>query len=171
MARLLRSYRRMKRMLIGGVGYQFLRDFSFGPEMIRRLQELDWPSGVDIEDLSYGPVTVVQNLTDQEYERMILVGAHKRGGTPGSLNVYHLSHELPEDDVIQERVGEAVTGVISLDNLLIVGRHFGALPDDVLVFEVEPLLDSWGEGFSETVESAMLETMQRIRAEVGLGIS
>ena len=37
---------------------------------------------------------------------------------------------------------EAVTGVIALDNTLVVTRHFGGLPDEVVVIEVEPGVQS-----------------------------
>ena len=51
-------------------------------------------------------------------------------------------------------MAEAVTGVISLDNLLIVAGFFDALPADVVVIEVEPEDEGWGEGFSPAVQAA-----------------
>jgi hypothetical protein len=44
-----------------------------------------------------------------------------------------------------------VTGVIALDNTLVVTRHFGALPDEVVVVEVEPAVQEFGDTFSEVV--------------------
>jgi hypothetical protein len=52
-------------------------------------------------------------------------------------------------------VTEAVTGVIALDNTLVVTRHFGGLPDDVVVVEVEPGVQEFGETFSDAVAPAV----------------
>ena len=69
---------------------------------------------------------------------------------------------LPPRAEIQERVAEAVTGVISLDNLLIVCGAFGGLPDDVRVVEVEPVDEGWGEGFSPEVERRLPEIVETV---------
>ena len=53
------------------------------------------------------------------------------------------------------RVAEAVTGVISLDNLLIIATYFGKLPREVIVIEVEAVDEGWGEGFTPHVEAAI----------------
>src|SRR6185295_8879638 len=60
---------------------------------------------------------------------------------------------LPTDEEIQRAVTEAVTGVIALDNTLVVARHFGALPDEIVVVEVEPAFHEFGDTFSDTVAS------------------
>lgn len=155
-------------VLIGGVGYTFLRDHSVGLEVIQRLAGLPWPGGVRIEDLSYGPISVVHHLREtlSPDNRVILVGAAKRGRTPGGVYHYEWDGALPDDAEIQARVGEAITGVISLDNLLIVATRFGALPRDVLVIEVEPKDESWGPGFTPEVEQAMERVIALVQGEV-----
>src|SRR6266545_1254041 len=49
-------------MLIAGVGYRNLRDLSVGPVLMDRLGQVAWPYGVEVEDLSYGPVGVMHTL-------------------------------------------------------------------------------------------------------------
>ena len=44
------------KMLIASVGYRNLRDLSVGPVLMDRLGQVAWPYGVEVEDLSYGPV-------------------------------------------------------------------------------------------------------------------
>jgi len=78
------------------------------------------------------------------------------------VKAYRWDHVLPSPTEIQERVGEAVTGTISLDNLLIVTEAFGAFPDDVRVVEVEPADEGWGEGFSPVVEAKLREIEEAI---------
>jgi hydrogenase maturation protease len=148
------------RVLVGGVGYRFLRDESIGPWAAEQLagRALD---GVEVEDLSYHPVGFVHNLQDrQPYDRLVLVGAVRRGRPIGTVSVYSWDHELPPAGEIQDRVAEAVTGVISLDNLLIVTAALGELPRDVRVVEVEPGAEGWGEGFSEAVEARLDEVLE-----------
>ena len=156
------------RVLIGGVGYTFLRDHSVGVEVAERLAALPWPQDVQVEDLSYGPIAAVHYLRETltENDRVILIGAAKRGRAAGGVYPYRWDGALPEDTEVQARVAEAITGVISLDNLLIVAAHFGALPRDVLVIEVEPEDESWGPGFTPGVEQAIGRVIALVQEEV-----
>lgn len=148
------------RVLIGGVGYRNLRDGSLGPYVADTLAARD---GIEVEDLSYSPVALSHNLCDREpYDRLVLVAAVRRGRPPGSVSRYRWEGAPLPPEQIQERVAEAVTGVISLDNLLVVCGAFGGLPGDVRVVEVEPDDEGWGEGFSSVVERALPEVLEAV---------
>ena len=54
-------------------------------------------------------------------------------------------------------------GVISLDNLLVIGAHFGVFPPDVRVVEVEPEDSDWGIGFTPSIEAALGEVVATAR--------
>jgi hydrogenase maturation protease len=119
--------------------------------------------GVEVEDVSYHPVGLSQNLQAREpYERVVLVGSLQRGRAPGTVEAYRWACDLPSRDEVQERVSEAVTGVISLDNTLIVCGALGGLPDDVRVVEVEPEDQGWGDGFSPTIERRLPEVLEAV---------
>jgi len=150
------------RVLVGGVGYRFLRDGSLGPWLTDRLAERAG-NGIEVEDVSYHPVGLSQNLQERRpYDRLVLVAAVRRGRPPGTVEAYRWDGELPERDAIQERVAEAVTGVISLDNLLIVCGALGGFPDDVRVVEVEPADEGWGEGFSPEIEARLADVEEAV---------
>jgi Ni,Fe-hydrogenase maturation factor len=135
------------RILFAGVGYRNLRDMSLGPVLMNRLMQDAWLPGVEIEDLSYGLVAVMHSLDDRgPYDRIILIGSVRRDWEPGGVYCYRWEHPLSDPEEVQARVVEAVTGVISLDTLLIIATYFGKLPRDVVVIEVEAADDSWGEG-------------------------
>ena len=155
----------MKRVLIGGVGYTNLRDLSVGPVIVPELQQLDWPAGVEIDDLSLGgPIAAVHRFREAPlYDRVVLFGAVARGRQPGQIYRYRWDRSLPDRDEIQMRVAEAVTGVISLDNLLIVGGYFGIWPPDVVVVEVEPYNEDWGPEFSEPMRAAISPLIEAIQ--------
>ncbi len=79
------------------------------------------------------------------------------------MQIYRWHGELPQDSEIQARIEEAITGVIDLDNLLIVCKHFGVLPDDVTIVEVEPQSEEWGSEFSPVVAARVEEAIQAVR--------
>jgi hydrogenase maturation protease len=133
---------------------------SVGPYVADTLEPRD---GVEVEDVSYHPVGLSQNLHERPpYSRLVLVGAIERGRAPGTVTAYRWDGELPPRDRIQERVSEAVTGVISLDNTLIVCGALGGLPEDVRVVEVEPEDLGWGDGFSRTIERSLPDVVEAV---------
>jgi hydrogenase maturation protease len=144
------------RVLVGGIGYRNLRDQSFGVKVVEALAGRQWPEGVSVEDISYGPIAVVQRLEDdspsRRFERAVIVSAVERAGrAPGALTVYRWDGALPGADEIQAAVSEAVTGVIAMDNTLIIGGHFAALPPEVMIVEVQPATGECGDDFSDVV--------------------
>ena len=151
---------RTVRVLVGGVGYRFLRDESVGPWAVEQLAARA-TDRVEVEDLGYHPVGFVHNLQEREpYDRIVLVGAVRRGREPGTVEVYRWDGELPDVDGIQERVAEAVTGVISLDGLIIVTAALGPIPDDVRVVEIEPGPEGWGEEFSAPIAERLGDVLE-----------
>ena len=153
------------KILIAGVGYRNLRDLSLGPVLMDRLGGDAWPAGVEVEDLSYGPVGVMHSLDERgPYDRIIFVAGVRRHRQPGGVYCYHWGHQLPDAEEVQARVAEAVTGVINLDNLLIIATYFGKLPRDVVVIEVEAADGGWGEGFTPQVENVVPAVIEMIRS-------
>lgn len=133
---------------------------SVGPFVADTLEPRD---GVEVEDVSYHPVGLSQNLAERPpYERLVLVGSAQRGREPGTITSYRWDGGLPAAAEIQARVSEAVTGVISLENTLIVCGALGGLPDDVRVVEVEPEDLSWGDGFSPTIEERLPDVVEAV---------
>src|SRR5687767_15355256 len=133
---------------------------SVGPFVADTVEPRD---GIEIEDVSYHPVALSQNLQDRPpYSRLVLVGSVERGRPAGTVTAYRWDGQLPPRDEIQERVSEAVTGVISLENTLIVCGALGGLPDDVRVVEVEPEDQGWGEGFSRTIERRLPDVVEAV---------
>lgn len=153
------------RTLVGGVGYHDLRDFSVGPHLSRTLSGQEWPDPVVVEDLSYNPVKVVHRLQgeDPPFQRWVVAGSARRGRTPGSVSAYRWDGGLPDDEEVQARVAEAVTGVVGLDNLLIVVAALEAAPPEVYVVEVEPDVEEMGNEFTARVEEATERAAELVR--------
>ena len=159
------------RTLLAGVGYRNLRDLSAGNAVVDALAELEWPASVEVEDLSYGPMDAIFRLREARFERLVVVGTVARAGrVPGASYRRHWrDHYTPEPpELVQARVAEAVTGVISLDNLLVICAHFEALPPDVTVIEIEPEDDGWGEGFSSRIAQVVENVTAQLHAAFGV---
>ena len=156
------------RVLVAGVGYQNLRDLSAGLLVLEQLERLG-PMGdrVDIEDLSYGPVDVLFLLQRRApYAAAVFVTGTKRDRPPGTVERRTWEFPAIAAEALQDRVVEGVTGVISLDNLLHICGHFGALPPVVTIVEVEPADEGWGEGTSDLGSRAIDEAATLVRSEV-----
>lgn len=139
----------MPRVAIGLVGYyQFIRGYPLGPELKERLDRLAEPGGgVTIHEMNWGPIAIVQDFQASavQYDRIVLIGAVDRGREAGSVTPRLWVGGPLEVMAVQNRVFEAVTGIISLDNLLVIGAHFGIWPEELIVIEVQLSDNSIGE--------------------------
>ena len=157
-----------ERTVIGGVGYRNLRDHSLGIVMSDELEPLADPPRLMIEDLCYGPVAVGQWFLDEAITapitRAVFVTAIGRddGRPPGTIRAYRWNRELPSEEQIQRAVVDAVTGVILLDNTLVVAEWMKALPTETIVVEVQPLEHAFGDEMSPAVAAAYVEAKRLV---------
>ncbi len=146
------------KVIAGGVGYPDLCDYSIGIEVQERLSERTAPPNVTIEDLSYNPIAIIQRLNDEpaddRFGRLVVVSAVKRGRRlPGTVSCYRWDGGMPSDEEVQRAVTDAVTGIIAMDNTLVIAKYFDALPDEVVVVEVEPETHEFGAALSPEVRA------------------
>ena len=130
-----------KDILLGTIGYHLLANHSIGPILIDQIRNLPWASQVDLQEMNWGPIAIVQKFESGEvnYDRVVFLTAIERIHRKiGEVTVYKWGGRLPSQEDIQACIGDAVTGVISAENLLIIGEHFKIWPDEVFLFDVEP---------------------------------
>jgi hydrogenase maturation protease len=156
------------RVLVGGVGYRWFGDGSFALLVSDALAGLEWASGVDVLDLGYGALHVAMDLADIDlpYERVVLIAVTERGRAPGQLYRFACDPGAPSAQDVQDRMYEAGAGVIDLDHLLVLGRHFGALPDDVVAVELEPYPGTTGDQLSRAAQALLPQAVELVRREV-----
>lgn len=160
------SWKEEKKTMVGGVGYRNMRDLSLGPVLTAQMAEMSWPSHVSVDhDLSFGPIAIVQRFqaSPDLCHRLVLFAGISRGRSPASVKAYRWAGGLPPADEIQARVGEAVTGVVSLDNLLIIGEFFKIWPPELFIVEVEAVDLGWGPGFSAPVAAVVENVIGIVR--------
>ncbi len=154
-------------MLVGGIGLPWLRDLDFGTQFVRRVEGLEWPKNVLVEDLSFAAHRALDRLREVEPSRVVLVGCMPREvDPPGTIRRYKLDLTPPPDQEVHDRLGEAAGGIIDLDHTLAVGRYWKAFPEGTVVIEVEPGDRSFGLGFSAEMEGVVDTVLAIVREEV-----
>jgi hypothetical protein len=155
------------RTLVGAVGYRNLRDHSAPFAIIDRLSTDDCDPDVVIEDTSYNPIAIVQWLEgeppENRFDQIVLVAAVERCREPGAITGYRWDGGLPGDEQVQEAVVEAVTGVIALENTVVIAGYFRVLPPTVVIIEIEPVDHAFGSEFSAAVAAAIEPACSLIR--------
>ena len=168
----------MTRVLVGGVGYRWMGDASFGLAVIDALARESWPADVEIADLGYGALYVALDLADRtrppsagtrSLDRLVLVAGVERGREPGQLSCVLWRPIALNDEDVQARIREAGAGVIDLDHLLVIAQHFGSLPSEVFCIELEPVDAHGGERLSEIAARQVSEACALVRS-LALGV-
>jgi hypothetical protein len=148
----------MKKILIGTVGYHNLCNHSIGSALLPQLLQMKWAEGVDLDELNWGPIAIVQKFQalPTPYDRVILLSAIERTGRNiGDITLYKWEGKLPDEELIQRCIGDAVTGVISVENLLIIGEYFKIWKGETFFVDVEPGPEQAGENFTEEMQQAI----------------
>ena len=156
----------MKKILVGTVGYHNLGNHSLGPALLPMLQTISWPEGTEVEEMNWGPIAIVQKFQsmDAPYDRIILLAAiERRARDIGHIDVFRWKGGLPDAGMIQACIGDAVTGVISVENLLIIGEHFKVWPDETFIVDVEPGPERAGIEFTAEVQAVIPDFINTIR--------
>ncbi len=136
-------------MLIGIVGYSPVVDaYPLGPRLMAALEaRLAGRDDVAVENMTWGPIHIVQRFQDEgavRPRRVVLVGAASVSRAPGRVRGFRWTGGSLPAQVMQERVYEAVTGVVDIENTLVIGSHFGIWPDEMFSVEADLPADTFG---------------------------
>jgi hypothetical protein len=136
-------------ILIGIVGYSPVVDsYPLGPTMMATLEaRLAGRDHLAVENMSWGPIHIVQRFQDEgaaRPHRLVLVGAASVSSRPGRVRAFRWMGGSLTARAMQERMYEAVTGVVDIENTLIIGSHFGIWPEEVYSVEVDLAADTFG---------------------------
>ncbi len=140
---------RVADVLIGIVGFSPVIDaFPLGPKLMDALKtRLQNRPDVGVENMTWSPIHVVQRFQDEgavRPRRIVLVGAAAVSEVPGLVRGFRWTGGNVPAAAMQERIYEAVTGVVDLENTLIIGSHFEVWPQDVFGVEVDLPADTFG---------------------------
>jgi len=146
------------RTLVAGVGNVFLRDDAFGVEVIRLLDGLPWPPGVQVRDYGIRGVHLVYELLDG-CDLFVLVDAAPRGEEPGTVPVLDLA--LPCIESLPQPVMDAHD--LTPDAIFGLLASLGGRPGRCLVVACEPADVTAGMGLSEPVQRALPDAVRAVQ--------
>lgn len=159
-----------KRVLVGTIGYQLLGNHSVGPNLLPEIKQMGWPEGVTVEEMNWGPIAIVQyfEALEKSFDRVVfLVAIERPNRMVGEIEVFKWMGGLPSEKQIQACIGDAATGVISVENLLVIGEFFKIWPSKVFLVDVEPGPEKAGEFLTQDVQNKVPEIL-RILEEVSI---
>ncbi len=136
-------------VLIGIVGYSPVVDaYPLGPRLMAALEKRFSAHGnVAVENMTWSPLHIVQRFQDEgavRPERLVLMGAASVSEQPGRVRAFRWRGGSLPAQSLQERVYEAVTGVVDIENTLMIGTHFAVWPDETFTVEIEFPADTFG---------------------------
>ncbi|MCC5579068.1 hydrogenase maturation protease [Microtetraspora sp. AC03309] len=118
------------RVLVAGIGNIFLGDDGFGVEVVRRLDQVEVPAGVDVVDFGIRGMDLAYAL-QRDYAAVLFVDAAPRGEAPGTLT-------LLEPRLSDEGGVPVETHGMDPVQVLRLARELGRIPPRVLVLCCEP---------------------------------
>ena len=162
------------RTLIGTIGYHLLRNHSVGPILLPEIGQIDWPDAVVVEEMNWGPIAIVQYFQTLKipFDRVVFLVALERPGRKiGDIDIFQWNGGLPSETQIQACIGDAATGVISVENLLVIGEFFKIWPKELYLVDVEPGPELAGEYLTDAVQRKVPEVLRILRKIVLEGIT
>ena len=138
------------RALVAGFGQSGRRDLDFGRQVVDWLQQLEWPDEVVVEDLSCSAALALHRLRELRPAKVVLLGTVATGiDPPAALRRCRLDESFAD-----------------VDNAVAVARHWGGLPDDTVVIEVEPADTGLCRGFSDVLAGCFDPILDMVREEL-----
>jgi hydrogenase maturation protease len=151
----------MNDTLILGLGNPLRGDDGFGTAVIRTLQNQSLPPHVDLVD--GGTIGLEIVLLLKEYRRVFVVDAADLGLSPGMWRRFDGDTAvLPTN---QQKMNSTLHGA-GFAEALALAEALGMLPEELIVFGVQPSRVDWVEGLSAAVETVIMPVCQAILTEL-----
>ncbi len=123
--------------------------------------------------MNWGPIAVVQYFQTLKtpFDRVVfLVAIERTGRKLGDIDIFQWKGGLPSEKQIQACIGDAATGVISVENLLVIGEFFKVWPKELYLVDVEPGPEAAGEHLTSQVKSQVPEILDTVRSIALYGV-
>ena len=146
--------------LIIGLGNPLRGDDGVGVRVVQALLKRPLPKGVQVMDGGTQGLGLVSLLEGRQ--RVIVVDSADMGRAPGQFVRFTLDEaHLPGDD---EALSIHDAG---LRDALHLARALEILPDELVIFGVQPASIEWDTALSPEVEATLLDLIQAVLAEAG----
>jgi hydrogenase maturation protease len=151
--------------LVLGLGNPWRGDDGFGPAVIRWLQVRGLPPGVVAVDGGTPGLdlvlTLAGDLKGHPYRRALIVDSADLGRAPGEWARFTPAQVRLRVDGARLSVHAA-----GLAEALALGEALGTLPEEVVIFGVQPAWHDWQPGLSAEVEAVVPIVGQAVLQEL-----
>ena len=153
-----------KQILVAGVGNAWLQDDGFGPEVVRRLEAREMPSGVTVMDFGSGGLDLAYEIM-RGYDALVLVDVSRQGGEPGTLYVLEPD---PADYARPIEDGETISPHgMDPQTVLRFVNAVGGFSGKVVVVACEPgPIEDLSVGLSPEVEGVLERALEVVQEQV-----
>jgi hydrogenase maturation protease len=143
-------------MVVAGFGNVLRGDDGFGVEVVRRLQQIGGaPDGTVMLEVGTGGIALAQELLTP-CDRLVIVDAMTRGGSPGSVYVLRVENVEEATSVDMHMAVPA--------RALGLAQALGALPREVFLVGCEPaVVDDLTMELSEPVNRAVDSALAQVQ--------
>jgi hydrogenase maturation protease len=145
--------------LIIGLGNSLRGDDGVGVRLAQMLAKQTFPDDVEVVDGGTQGLGLVPLLEGRQ--RVILVDAADIGQTPGEFRRFTLEEAVLAGD--EQHVAIHAAG---LREALLLATALKIVPDQVIIFGVQPARIDWHNGLSLPVEAALPELISAVVAEI-----
>jgi len=150
----------MKDLLVVGLGNPLMGDEGVGVQLIRMLADCaDSFPGVEFRDLGTGGMNVLHAI--RGYRKAVFIDCAVMGETPGALRRFSRQDVRSARDVSGISLHE--TDVLEVIDL---SRRLNECPSEIVLFGIEPLNISPGEGLSPPLAGRINDYLLAIKAEL-----
>ncbi|MDM8006215.1 MAG: HyaD/HybD family hydrogenase maturation endopeptidase [Phycisphaerae bacterium] len=147
-------------ILILGIGNILLRDEGVGVRVIEAMRGMDLPPGVELVDGGTAGADLLDIISDRR--KVIVIDAVDAGLEPGTILRLHV------EDLADAGRPLVSLHEIALTETLAAARIIGSMPDEVIIWGIQPKDLSPGDILSAEVVSAVPRLIERVLVEAGL---
>jgi hydrogenase maturation protease len=145
--------------LVLGVGNILQQDDGLGVRVAEMLANHRLPEGVCVRDAGTPGIGLVTQMED--WACVYIIDAAEMGETPGAWRRFTPAEVrlIAEDGAISAHEADVASA-------LALAEAVGVLPDEVILYAVEPQKVGWGEGLSAPVTTALPGLVDQILEEL-----
>ncbi len=145
-------------MLVLGIGNILLRDEGVGVRVIEAMQRMKVPSNLELVDGGTAGLDLLDVVADRR--KVIVIDAVQADSEPGTVL------RFGTDDLTPQGVAAISLHQVGLLETLMVAKHLGCAPRQVVIFGIEPKEMGYGLELSAEVATVVPKVIELVFAEL-----